>query len=232
MTVHFPPRPSCRRRCPSSLAAVVFVALFLLAFLRLDVPSSHPAACSSHSHPHAWLTCKPAFRRDSAAEEAAVATVATQIGREAPVDITTMSASQSVAEPPHASCQHQRCLHVAGGALPRVQEHRLARAFHRALLTGPCGVAPLRVVPPRPPLPSRSSLPGSSSSTSCSTPSPMRVRTHGQSVLLSLPVRHAWGQAGEEHVVGWEEGTPRWRNARRKSATKTAAAGEKGHRHQ
>jgi hypothetical protein len=159
-----------------------------------------------------------------------VATVATQIGHEAPINITTMSASQSVAEPPHASCQHRHHLHVAGRALPRVQEHRLARAFHRAPLTGPRGVAPLRVVPPRPPLPSWSSLPGSSSSTSCSMPSPTRVRTHGQSALLSLQVRHTWGRAGEEHVVGWLEGTPRRRNARRKSATKMAAAREEGHR--
>jgi hypothetical protein len=45
----------------------------------------------------------------------------------------------------------------------------------------------------------------------------------------SLQVRHLWGRADEERAVGWEERTPRRRNARRKSATKTAAAGEEGH---
>jgi alpha-mannosidase II len=72
-----------------ALATAVFVALFLLAFLRLGFPSSRPAARSSHARPRARLTRRPAFRRDSAAAEAAAAAVAARIGREAPVDITT-----------------------------------------------------------------------------------------------------------------------------------------------
>ncbi|KAL6605857.1 hypothetical protein ACP70R_041510 [Stipagrostis hirtigluma subsp. patula] len=79
---------SSSRRRVLFLAAAAFAALFVLAFLRLGFPSSRPAA-PSHARPRARLTRRPAFRRDSAAAEAAAAAVAARIGREAPVDITT-----------------------------------------------------------------------------------------------------------------------------------------------
>ncbi|CAN6198140.1 unnamed protein product [Urochloa humidicola] len=72
------------------LAAAVFAALFVLAFLRLGFPSARRAAPSHPARPRSRLTRRPAFRlRDSAAAEAAAAAVAARIGREAPVDITT-----------------------------------------------------------------------------------------------------------------------------------------------
>jgi alpha-mannosidase II len=71
------------------LAAAFFFLLFLFAFLRLGFPTSRPSATPSPNRPRARLTRRPAFRRDSAAAEAAAAAVAARAGREAPVDITT-----------------------------------------------------------------------------------------------------------------------------------------------